>query len=343
MISTNIKRNFKFDINSTENQGRFRINDPKIFKRMWTRHDPVHKGISYIVGIKQNGEFSTQSIRFNRSIWSEKKAASWWKENKKRFVKYKTPSATQTSKKPLKSRKRKNPQEPQFYTTEEGNYYISNIGQNHDFERALDLFMFFIKKLGINYPIDKFFGIPEIYLISGDNYKNKSKLAFYDEKSNNIVIINQDYYENPHYIFTRTLFHEFGHYYYRKILSPKCYLYFSEYVLKHFKWINLEKLQVLKNKYSISELSEKFPLLVFLLNSLIKKQDLESASDLVEKFGKHYYQYTRPVSGYIPNNEEIFCEIFASYMLEERSDKLKYLKENYLVMENILNGKCDKV
>lgn len=99
MISANIKRNFKFDINSTENQGRFRINDPKIFKRMWTRHDPVHKGISYIVGTKQNGEFSTQSIRFNRAIWSEKKAASWWKGNKKRFIKYKT--------KPLK---RKNPE-----------------------------------------------------------------------------------------------------------------------------------------------------------------------------------------------------------------------------------------
>ena len=344
MISTNIKRNFKFDINSTENQGRFRINDPKIFKRMWTRHDPVHKGISYIVGMKQNGEFSTQSIRFNRSVWSEKKAAGWWKENKKKFVKYKTPA--QTFKKPIQSRKRKNPTDPpiyklqgKIYLTLSNNKYVSTIGEHPIFEEAVDIFMNSIKKLKIEH-------LPLIVLI---NKKEISHLddytqGFYNDGLNAIFIIDRGHNSDFIKELYHALLHELGHYYYRKVLSPKCNLYFTEYINKYFKYINLENIQKLISKYSIINIGEKFPLIGLLLQSLIEKEeDLDHVHDLARKFGKHYFQFTRPVSGYMPNNEEIFCEMFANYLERKNHPKLGYLKENYMVMENILNGKCDKV
>lgn len=80
---------FKFDPNSTIYQGRWRLRSPSEFSRMWTRHDVQARGISYIVGLlKTEGKFGIQSIRFDRTIWTEKKAAVWWKKNKSRFKKY---------------------------------------------------------------------------------------------------------------------------------------------------------------------------------------------------------------------------------------------------------------
>lgn len=90
---------FKFDPNSTEKQGRWRLRSPSEFSRMWTRHDLQDKGISYIVGLLRTSEkttklavkkapFAIQSIRFDKSLWTEKKAAGWWKKNKNRFKKY---------------------------------------------------------------------------------------------------------------------------------------------------------------------------------------------------------------------------------------------------------------
>lgn len=80
---------FKFDPNSTEKQGRWRLRSPSEFSRMWTKHDAQAQGISYIVGLlKTTGKFGIQSIRFDRTIWTEKKAANWWKKNKSRFKKY---------------------------------------------------------------------------------------------------------------------------------------------------------------------------------------------------------------------------------------------------------------
>src|SRR5574338_687648 len=79
---------FKFDKNSSINQGRFRLRKPKEFKRFWIRKDSRFRGISYVQGILKNGDFSIQSIRFDRNLWTEKKAASWWKKYKKKFEKY---------------------------------------------------------------------------------------------------------------------------------------------------------------------------------------------------------------------------------------------------------------
>ena len=44
------KGSFKFDPNSTKNQGRWRLKDPDAFERMWTRQDKNDARISFIVG-----------------------------------------------------------------------------------------------------------------------------------------------------------------------------------------------------------------------------------------------------------------------------------------------------
>ena len=78
---------FHFDPNSTEGQGRFRLKDPDLFKRVWTRRDPRAKGITHIIGTMHDGRYGTQAIRFDRDLWSESEAARWWAENADRFRK----------------------------------------------------------------------------------------------------------------------------------------------------------------------------------------------------------------------------------------------------------------
>lgn len=77
---------FKFDPNSTKNQGRWRLIDPNEFEKMWTEQNKEYNGISYIVGIiNKNKEI--QAIRFNKTMWTEKKARDWWNINKKKYNK----------------------------------------------------------------------------------------------------------------------------------------------------------------------------------------------------------------------------------------------------------------
>lgn len=88
---------FRFDPNSTENEGRWRLIDPEKFEkgdRGWFRKsNPNYPGISYVFGkLKEDaGEYSAgdtvkQTIRFKKngdpSGWTEQKAAKWWKEHK---------------------------------------------------------------------------------------------------------------------------------------------------------------------------------------------------------------------------------------------------------------------
>jgi len=88
---------FKFDPNSTENEGRWRLVDPEKFEKNngWFRKkNPNYPGISYVFGKllpgKENDELrkinknSTikQTIRFSKKIWTEKEASKWWKEHK---------------------------------------------------------------------------------------------------------------------------------------------------------------------------------------------------------------------------------------------------------------------
>lgn len=78
---------FRFDPNSTAAQGRFRLKDPKDFKRFWTRKDPRSKGVTQIIGVLHDGRFATQAIRFDRDHWTEPRAAKWWSRNSNRFRK----------------------------------------------------------------------------------------------------------------------------------------------------------------------------------------------------------------------------------------------------------------
>ncbi len=82
-----LKQAFKFDPNSTDNQGRWRLRDPGQFKRFWTEQDKDDKGISYIMGELKSGGTEVRAIRFNKSKWSESKAATWWNKNKSGFKK----------------------------------------------------------------------------------------------------------------------------------------------------------------------------------------------------------------------------------------------------------------
>ena len=81
----NIK--FEFDPNSTQNEGRFRLRDPKdfdkdSFKRWteWAGVKPV-EGIGYVVG-EIDGKKVLQAIRFNRAKFNEESAGKFWQKVK---------------------------------------------------------------------------------------------------------------------------------------------------------------------------------------------------------------------------------------------------------------------
>jgi|10_taG_2_1085330.scaffolds.fasta_scaffold02707_7 hypothetical protein len=100
------KSSFKFDPNSTKNQGRWRLKDPDEFERMWTRQDKNDAGVSFIVGTLKTGKHGTQAVRFSKDHWTESEAKKWWGKNKGRFTKTWTPSDwTKWKKKKLKEAK----------------------------------------------------------------------------------------------------------------------------------------------------------------------------------------------------------------------------------------------
>jgi len=79
--------NLIFDPNSTKNQGRWRLRNPRDFNKMWTEKDKKYAGISYIVGTLYDGNKTIQAIRFDKSIWNEEKANSWWQKNRDNYCK----------------------------------------------------------------------------------------------------------------------------------------------------------------------------------------------------------------------------------------------------------------
>lgn len=97
------ERIFKFDPNSTENEGRFRLKPPlsvndffdkKAFKfsdfisfKKWKDFE-FPDGIRAIVG-KHNNELFIQALRFDKRIWTEEDAGKWFDENKDKFKFYK--------------------------------------------------------------------------------------------------------------------------------------------------------------------------------------------------------------------------------------------------------------
>jgi len=85
---------FKFDPNSTENEGRWRIDDPKKFGnyKRWDTWAGVKapEGVQFLVGdLKESREKGLQAIRFDKSLWDEAKTGRWWDtiKNKSGFEK----------------------------------------------------------------------------------------------------------------------------------------------------------------------------------------------------------------------------------------------------------------
>ena len=79
---------FKFDPNSTKNEGRWRLRDPLEFQKMWSKKDKEYEGLRYIVGVlKEDVSIGTQAVRFNKNHWTEKEAEGWWKKNKDNYIK----------------------------------------------------------------------------------------------------------------------------------------------------------------------------------------------------------------------------------------------------------------
>ena len=87
---------FKFDPNSTENEGRWRLVDPDKFEKgkgWFRKNNPNYPGLSYVFGkLKKDageagkaGDTVKQTIRFKKNgdnAWTQKKASKWWEEHK---------------------------------------------------------------------------------------------------------------------------------------------------------------------------------------------------------------------------------------------------------------------
>lgn len=82
---------FKFDPNSTEHEGRWRLHDPKYFTDYFrtTKYKGIEvPGVSFVMGRdKRDGKIKPQAIRFDKSLWTEARAAKFWEKYKDYFEK----------------------------------------------------------------------------------------------------------------------------------------------------------------------------------------------------------------------------------------------------------------
>ena len=151
----------------------------------------------------------------------------------------------------------------------------------------------------------------------------------------------------------RMLFHELGHFVYTKYLNKNNSAYFNNYVNSQIKELNLLKLKQLLIKYGLKDMSIKFPLLYVLITSLrfsiwfnyfiekteydgpINDQMFIELIDFIISLKKDFKEtfFIKPASNYMPDNEEIFCEIFANYMMY---DKRLLHSDNYIMLKQIL-------
>lgn len=92
---------FKFDPNSTTNEGRWRLRNPADFVSGSYIRKNYDNGIGYVLGkLKSNNgcspenrrdkynDYYVQAIRFKKDKWSQMDAAKWWNKNSKKFQKY---------------------------------------------------------------------------------------------------------------------------------------------------------------------------------------------------------------------------------------------------------------
>lgn len=84
---TGEKRPFKYDPNSTKNEGRFRLQSPELFEKdSYFRRKSTTDGVSYVMGKKSDtGNIEIQAVRFNKNKISERESSKWWDKNKNRL------------------------------------------------------------------------------------------------------------------------------------------------------------------------------------------------------------------------------------------------------------------
>lgn len=78
---------FKYDPNSTENEGRWRLRDPSDFEPDSYFRKPADEGVSLVIGkLRDKGTTEVQAIRFDRQKFSAQQAAAWWDRHRHRFT-----------------------------------------------------------------------------------------------------------------------------------------------------------------------------------------------------------------------------------------------------------------
>ncbi len=178
--------------------------------------------------------------------------------------------------------------------------------------------------------------------------KLKSNLDGQFNINDNLIIINS-IVENTNNYLLRTLFHELGHFIYEKYLSDSAIKEFRNYIRRNTKFLDLEDLILLVEKKSEDIIRLKCPLKwAFIMSLYGNKEYTYYINEISQKdvdapfsvdFLSWFYNrkqgklkiFNKPPSWYIPNSEEIFCEIFANYMMYDlrllHSDNYRILKE----------------
>lgn len=146
----------------------------------------------------------------------------------------------------------------------------------------------------------------------------------------------------------RILFHEVGHFVYNNILAEKAIILFEDYVSDNTKKIKIRRfINLLNNKYTQEDIRTEDPVAYVIIDHLRNH-------DLYKYYNKHISKiksplnidfllwvdsfnnlrvFDKPASAYMPDEEEIFCEIFANYMMYD----LRLLhSDNYRILKTLI-------
>lgn len=169
----------------------------------------------------------------------------------------------------------------------------------------------------------------KIPLIVFKKIGDKGGYYHYDD---NYIEINSDN-DNLNNVSLRYLFHELGHFIYDKYLSETELKEFGKYINSNRKNIDLLDLSRKFEKYDLDKLRIEYPFEFVIISSLQDTKDFKYyikyvdqkdkyapfSSEFIDWFtirnNKKYRVFDKPPSDYIINKEEIFCEIFANYMM----------------------------
>lgn len=148
-----------------------------------------------------------------------------------------------------------------------------------------------------------------------------------NKKTPNNAVIN---HLSP--LLIKTLFHELGHFIFRKFLDNDAVENFENYILNNS---DIFEIDVLIYYAKFPELKKKYPIYYIIIDSIIEK--MKRDNELISKntiknlerykklYDDHLYTFDKPSSSYIPYTkkfklrneaeEEIFCELFSYYMV----------------------------